>query len=329
MIAIVMLGGGAAFAASDPSVVYSSNQEVISVDNTYLVGKDLISYSPIIKITDVTADDDYYYVAYTLYTIDLQDSVWQDIAREETMQVSKPDLGPYRDLGVYVTEKMKDIVDREILRLADTQTSERKHVSQKIVATEYGGLIGKFLDAKTEQLPGYTPVIQPAPGVVIPEYIPSNLPGGPSESPPPSQAPQQGSENTLNTPIAPSAPVVQHSAPVLKVLGNNPAEIPVGSTYNDLGAVITSTPNNYGVHVFLEGIEMQQISLDTTVAKDWEITYKVTDQAGNIGTATRTVRVFDPYASQTPDPVDVVSEPVTEVLSAPVEAPASDAPATE
>lgn len=283
-VAIVMLGGGAAFAASDPSIVYSSTEAIVSIDNTYLVGKDLTAYSPVIQITGVTEDNDYYYTAYTLFSIDLTDSVWKDVEREEVMQVSKSDLGAYRDLGVYVTEKMKDIVSRESQRLRETQKAARAHVSQKVVATEYGGLIGKFLDTKTEQLPGYSPVVQPEPGTQVPESIPPSLGGGATEGAQPEMV----------------ASARNSSAPVLKILGNNPTEIQLKASYSDLGAVIVwPADSNLGVKVQLNGVEVQNISLDTTIVGESIITYTVTDQAGNTTTATRTVRVFDPYAAQT------------------------------
>jgi hypothetical protein len=285
-ISVMLLGAGGAFAATDPAAVYSANQQVVSIDNTYLVNKDLSAYTPQIQITGVTEDSDNYYVAYALSTIDLKDSVWQDITRSDTIEVSKADLGPYRDLGVYVTQKMKDIVNRESQRLADTQADARTHVSQKVVATQYGGLIGKFLDPTTEQLPGYTPVVQPAPEVApVDAGNPSNTPGD-----------NTGSSDTTSTQgnAVPSGP-----GPVLQVLGNNPAQIPLHSSYADLGAVIVSPINsNLGVHVFMGGKEVSDVVIDTSVAGDSVITYKVTDQNGNIGTATRTVHVFDPAAVQ-------------------------------
>ncbi len=287
-VAIVMLGGGAAFAASDPDLVYSSSESVISIDNTYLVGKDLTAYSPVIQITGVTEDSEYYYTAYKLFSIDLSDSVWKDVARDEVMQVSKSDLGAYRDLGVYVTEKMKDIVSRESQRLRDTQAVARTNVTQKVVATEYGGLIGQLLDTRTEQLPGYTPVVQPEAGIELVESIPPQLPRGDESltGVPSDQAPQAN----------PSS-----SGLALKVLGLNPSEIPIGSTYSDLGAVIVSPlDSNLGVKVFLDGVEMQQISLDTSKVNEWIVTYTVTDGNGNSASTERTVRVYDPYTVITP-----------------------------
>jgi len=70
-LGVIFLGSGAAFAASDPQAIYNAQQEVVSVDNTYIVGKDLSAYTPRVQITGVTEDGDNYYVSYVIATIDL------------------------------------------------------------------------------------------------------------------------------------------------------------------------------------------------------------------------------------------------------------------
>src|SRR3989344_8274492 len=160
-LGIAFLGAGGVFAATNPEAIYSEQQQVLSIDNSFIATKDLASYTPRAQILGVTEDSDNYFVSYKFYTIDLKDYVWQEVAKDEEMKVSKPDLGPYRDLGLYVTEQLKQIVDREGMRLKETQEIEQKNVTHKVVATAYGGLVGKFLDSTTEELPGYTPVVTP------------------------------------------------------------------------------------------------------------------------------------------------------------------------
>src|SRR3989344_5171271 len=164
-LGVVFLGAGAA-AAATPEVrdaaaaaVLSQQQTVLSVDNTYIADKDLAAYAPRAQILGVTEDEDTYYVSYTLATIDLKDYVWKDVQKTEVIRVSKADLGPYRDLGVYVTQQLRQIIEREFAYLGQVQEKERKQVSQAVVATTYGGLVGQFLDSTTETLPGYTPVV--------------------------------------------------------------------------------------------------------------------------------------------------------------------------
>ena len=289
-LGVLFLGAGATFAATDPQALYSANQTVVSVDNTYIANKDISNYSPKVEIASVTEDADNYYVAYNLTTIDVQNSVWQDVTKAETMTVSKADLGQYRDLGVYVTEQLKQIVDREMQRLATTQEIERKNVTQKTVATAYGGLIGKFLDSTTEELPGYVPVVTPPPP--SPQVAAADA--------------TQGDTTTTDTQTSAPQATQGGPGPVLQVLGNNPVQIPLKSSYIDLGASIVSPLNsNLGIHVFVKGVEVSDVNIDTSAVADWTITYKATDQDGNVGTAERIVRVFDPavpaQASSTPE----------------------------
>ncbi len=79
-------------------------------------------------------------------------------------------------------------------------------------------------------------------------------------------------------------------APIIVIMGNNPAQISIGETYNDLGVTVTDNINpNVGYTVFVDGVEVSNIMLDTSVERTYEIKYVAEDQAGNIGTATRTV----------------------------------------
>jgi len=158
-LGILLLGGASAFAATQPETIFSAEQMVISVDNTYIADKDLSSYTPQVQITGVTEDADNYFVSYIFKTIDVQDSVWQDVEKSDTMPVVKSVLGEYGDLGVYVAEQLGQNISHEVDRLKEVQTVERRNVTQKTVATAYGGLVGKLLDDKTEVFQGYTPVV--------------------------------------------------------------------------------------------------------------------------------------------------------------------------
>ena len=90
-------------------------------------------------------------------------------------------------------------------------------------------------------------------------------------------------------------------APVITLLGNNPAEISIGSTYGDLGATVAdNVDDNLGYKVSVDGGPERypnEILIDTSVAGEHTIIYKATDNTGNIGTAERIVRVVDPNAA--------------------------------
>jgi hypothetical protein len=87
-------------------------------------------------------------------------------------------------------------------------------------------------------------------------------------------------------------------APVVSINGATPLIISVGDTYSDPGAVVTdNVNNNLGFTVSLDGgpqLDLSQLILDTTAAGEHTITYTATDEADNIGTATRTVIVNEP-----------------------------------
>ncbi|MES2006643.1 MAG: immunoglobulin-like domain-containing protein, partial [Patescibacteria group bacterium] len=87
-------------------------------------------------------------------------------------------------------------------------------------------------------------------------------------------------------------------APVISLNGNNPAQIYVGDSYTDLGATVSdNVDENLGFKVSLNGgaeIDLSQLSLDTSTSTSYSIVFSSTDQAGNTGTATRTVNVVTP-----------------------------------
>ena len=79
--------------------------------------------------------------------------------------------------------------------------------------------------------------------------------------------------------------VVDTNAPVITVLGDNPATVELGSTYTDAGATADG-----GETVTTSG------TVDTNTVGVYTITYTATDSSGNQGIATRTVNVVDTTA---------------------------------
>ena len=82
--------------------------------------------------------------------------------------------------------------------------------------------------------------------------------------------------------------VVDTTAPVVTVTGDNPATVELGTTYTDAGA--TATDASGTVTVVTSG------SVDTDTVGSYTLTYTSTDASGNAGTATRTVSVVDTTA---------------------------------
>lgn len=316
-LVVVVLGAGSAFAAANPDAVFSVQESIIAIDNTYIANKDLSTYTPRAHIETVTEDEHAYYVAYTLDTIDIEESVWRDVSKREVMVVFKDSLGEYDDLGLFVTAQLKQIVDRELARLKETQEIERKHVTQKTVATAYGGLIGALLDSTTEEIPGYTPVVvRPVP--VATEQDSGSAQSGVGDS---TQVPLQQTANPGNT---------QDNIAGLQVLGNNPAHVDIGTVYIDLGVAITNVSYmNFGVHVQVDGVESEQVLIDTSVLGTHTVRYTLTNDAGVVSVVERQILVGDTITqlpsqdvTTTPETSTTTPETATATSSEPIDMPA-------
>ena len=82
--------------------------------------------------------------------------------------------------------------------------------------------------------------------------------------------------------------VVDTTAPVMSVTGDNPATVELGASYTDAGA--TGSDLGGAVAVSSSG------TVNTDVVGTYTITYTGTDPSGNTSTATRTVNVVDTTA---------------------------------
>ena len=76
--------------------------------------------------------------------------------------------------------------------------------------------------------------------------------------------------------------MVDTTAPVITLTGDNPATVELGATYTDAGATADG-----GETVTSTG------TVDTSTVGAYTITYSATDAANNTGTTTRTVNVVD------------------------------------
>lgn len=321
-VAVMLLGASGAFAATNPEAIYTKSEKIVSVDNSYITAKDLENFTPVIQIVKVTEDAENYYVSYEIETIDIADGAWRDVVKPRTMTVARGILGEYRDLGLYVTEQLKQVVDREIMYLKEVQEIERRTLTQKVIATEYAGLVGQFLDSTTEALPGYVPVVTPRPVPV--EEVPV------------------AREDDTNEDV-PAPPVESSShAPTVQLLGGSPITLVVGDSYIDLGAVATDDVDSESpqIRVAVNGEEVQVVHIDTSAARTWVITYTATDSEGNSNQVDRTVIVRDPAAAapepetpaatSTPQPTpEPTPEPTPTPEPAPVPMPAPEMPAPQ
>ncbi len=161
ILGILFLSTTATMAAS-PAVresVYSAETAVVSVDNSYILSLDVEDYPFAMRIVSIVEDDLYYYVTYDFDTVDIIDSVWQDVIKRQELRVSKQLLGS-GNLKPYIESELAQVLSSEIDKLVQTQMYEKRlGSSQKVVATEYRGLVGKFVDPSEERVPQYqTPI---------------------------------------------------------------------------------------------------------------------------------------------------------------------------
>lgn len=290
LVAFAVAGSGV-FAASPEArqAVYSAETAVQTVDNTYIANADLASLPLTLQVTAINEDADSYYVEYALDTIALVDDAWAPTRKGGTLSVRKTALEG-GDLGLYVSEELAEVQAAERARLLETQKIERRNgITQKTVATVYGGLVGRLLDPTVEAFPGYAPVVaEPEPVNPLPSRPGdgSNVGDNPgSSSPEGASGAAGGSLQGSNTDTTP---------PELTVVGENPVRIALGEAYVDLGAI--ATDGNGGVPTLitlLNGVETAQVGIDTSVAGRYEVTYRATDAAGNASQAVKVVEVYE------------------------------------
>jgi len=296
LLIVVFVGASSSFALTDPGVqnaLLKPVTTVVSVDNTYIASVDLSNYSPKVTISNVLEDTDSYTVTYNFETIELVDSVWKPANISRSLKVDKKVLGQYKDLGLFVTEELKQVIDQEKVRLLATQEIEKKNISQKTIATEYTGLIGKLLDEDTETLPGYSPVVTEQPSdtitLVVQPVVPEITP----------QAVNTENVVQTETPTESATTETTDQNVNVQIVGSSTEQITVGTSYTDKG-VFVNNASPESIVMKINGEEVSAISIDTTVVGTFSITYKVTTSKG----------VFDLERV-----VEVVSIPATEEIS--------------
>lgn len=247
-IAIVLLfsGFGVTYAAS-PEVrdsVYASKQTVVSVDNHAIVAVDLNNFNFNLRINTVTDDSKNYYVAYSYQTLVIADDIWQVTPVNKTLTVNKDSLDG-KDLGLYAAKELGDNMDYELSYLKRVQKLEiEKGASQKVVTTEYSGLVGRLLNPKESVIEGYNPVIpEPVPEVASPEpaVTPTENPVAhpePQTTPAPVVQPptEPAPEATSTATSTPPAPAPEPTAT------STPASDTTATSAPTVDAVATSTP---------------------------------------------------------------------------------------
>ncbi len=94
-----------------------------------------------------------------------------------------------------------------------------------------------------------------------------------------------------NEPESPPETPSDTTPPTITISGNNPANVLVGDTYADLGAVAVDDSGVAILRTYYNNVEVTAVSIDTAVAGEHEVVYVATDLAGNSATSTRVVIV--------------------------------------
>lgn len=76
-------------------------------------------------------------------------------------------------------------------------------------------------------------------------------------------------------------------APVITLEGANPDSVALGDAYTEPGATAEDVEDGT-----ISTIEVDVSALDENTVGSYDITYSATDEAGNVGTATRTINVY-------------------------------------
>jgi len=311
--------------------IVSKNISARSVDNSYILSKDLEAFNPQLGIISIQEDESFYYVSYFYNTISIQDYVWKEGVIENTLSVSKQALGG-GDLGEYVAKELREVLDSKYSYLKEVQKIERQNgLSNKVVSTTYSGLIGKFIKSSEEEFEGYVSVVkkddkivltsaelerreQEAAGIAVQKEVDAQVSEQVAAVAAASVSRQEVEriiEARISELLAQSATQTTPSAeisttntnldiasptdttpPTLTINGNNPAEIEIGVSYSDMGVVVTdNVDENLGYRVFVDGVLVPSISLDTSTTTTYTIEYNAIDNVGNTATTTREVIV--------------------------------------
>lgn len=334
-LGLVILGTGSVYASQNPERIYAVESRVVAIDNTYLVDLNLDAYTPTVEIIDVREDADAFYVTYDLSTIALVDSVWQDTIKTRTLTVHKDTLADYRDLGAFVTTQLRQVIERELTHLRRVQVYEQRQVSQKQIAMTHRGLIGMFMDDKTETLPPYTkeevPEPVPAPRIVEqPERTPPTQ-NEPDTSQPPIPAPVPEADTTSSKPdSSPSeGSGIATNQPHVSLLGSSTIQVAVGDTYKDMGVVIHDIPNTTSeLQTFLDGTMVETIVLDTATTSTHTVRYVLLVTGVVVDEVERQVQIVakdsDTVKEEPKDESEIVVEPIEEVNEEEEKSPKDD-----
>jgi hypothetical protein len=116
-----------------------------------------------------------------------------------------------------------------------------------------------------------------------------------------------------------TASTAPRTPPLIQINGENPAHVPVGATYQDLGATITApdADKNLGIRTFLNDKLVSDIVIDTSETATDTVQYVVTDPTGLTATSTRTILIEAAAPPLVPDYPATTTLPTAAASSTP------------
>lgn len=320
ILLLLTLSSSSVFAASPKARegVFSTEEKLTEVDNSYIRDVDLKKQDFGVKVTQVEKDDDNYYVSYEFRTIELVDGAWKKVVKKDVLVVNIAQLAD-RDLGLYVAEELKELVEYTKSFLEEVQIAEnKKGITQKTINKTYKGLVGRWLSPDEKTFAGYNPVIEP-PVVVVVSPRETEIPVEPRVEIPVEEIIEEADiiENndnndtdndtdqnnnnststatstlpyaTSTTPTATTTiPIVPQDmiAPIITLKGQANVELVVGTTYNEAGATaVDNLDGDITDKIIISG------TVDSSKPADYQITYTVSDFAGNQTSISRQIKV--------------------------------------
>lgn len=343
VLSFLLLGAGATFASTEAGqgALIGRQETVVSVDNSFLLAKNLIDWSPKVTVTNVVKEGSQYIVTYSLETIDVDSYIWRDVVKTQEMRVDEEVLVKYIDLAAYVQFQLKDVVVGEKDRLVRTQEIQKDALTPKTTVISYTGLIGAVLTedtvvadpyAVTPSTEGTVPVVIPAQEAIV--AAAAEVPTTNSqESSTDTQQPTATNQEISTTNPQPSANTQEPITVTL--LGTDTVVLTIGDSYTDLGALAKDADgNDLAITRTVNGstvADTDSVSMDTSIAATHTIVYTAVKGSDTVS-VTRTIVVNAPATAPALNTADVVQPqsetqtPSSEIQSAGVVAPETNQP---
>lgn len=151
---ILLLSGGTVLAANEDvreavaTSVISSTDVVKQVDNSLILNTNVNQFDFALQITGVTEDQLDYHISYTYRTLEVRDSVWQQVEKEDLLTIAKSKISIV-DFETFVQTQLAEFIESQRQLLIETKDIEIALGQRSLVVERsYSGLIGKFLDTK-------------------------------------------------------------------------------------------------------------------------------------------------------------------------------------